>query len=64
MQGRAILADIDVFAREQIRNKLLELGLARIYKQLGPRWVIYPLVGSIEQYIDCGMAVLRGRTGL
>jgi hypothetical protein len=64
MQGGAILADIDVFARKQIGNELLELELARIYKQLGPRCCINPLVGSIEQYIDCGMAFLRGRTGL
>jgi hypothetical protein len=36
MQGRAILTDIDVFARKQIRNELLELGMARPCKQLCP----------------------------
>jgi hypothetical protein len=64
MQGGAILADIDVFARKQIGNELLELQLACIYKQFSPRCCINPLVGSIEQYIDSGMAVLKGRIGL
>jgi hypothetical protein len=64
MQGRAILADINGFARKEIGNELLQLGLAGICKQLGPRWGIHSLVGGIEQYTDRGMAVLRGRTGL
>jgi hypothetical protein len=64
MQGGAILADINGFARKQINNKLIELGFARTYKQLGPGRSINPLVSGVEHDIDCGMAVFGYGDGL